>query len=418
MKIIKICFIFSLLFIVLKANANWQTTSAPNHYYYDITTDGSSLYSSTYMNGVFKSTDGGVSWQSSNTGLNGDGLRCYQIIFSQGKLFLATVDGIYVSTNSGSAWVKKSSGLPIGGGANNIFAFSVFENSGVYFAGVNNGIFRSTDGAESWLPTNVNGSQVQVVSFGLYNNILFAGRNNLTYLYKSTDNGISWSPVTVNQFSFTVFCFLPDNNNLFIGVLGGIYFTTNSGNSWTSSSSGLGSDPYNFSIVKSGNTYITSSGVGGLSVYKSTSGGNNWVDASQGLPFTGEVDKLLIWNNKLFAAASNGIYVRNLSELDGVKNISTVVPSQFSLQQNYPNPFNPSTKIKFDIPSVGNGRDRSVQLKIYDVLGKEAATLVNEHLKPGVYEADWNAENFPSGVYFYKLESGSFTETKKMLLIK
>ncbi len=88
------------------------------------------------------------------------------------------------------------------------------------------------------------------------------------------------------------------------------------------------------------------------------------------------------------------------------------------MQQNYPNPFNPSTKIKFDIPSVGNGRDRSVQLKIYDVLGKEAATLVNEHLKPGVYEADWNAENFPSGVYFYKLESGSFTETKKMLLIK
>jgi DNA recombination-dependent growth factor C len=88
----------------------------------------------------------------------------------------------------------------------------------------------------------------------------------------------------------------------------------------------------------------------------------------------------------------------------------------FVLKQNYPNPFNPSTKIKFRISSASGGE--FVKLKVYDVLGNEIATLVNESKTVGTYEILWNAENLPSGVYLYKLTAGNLVETKKMLLLK
>ena len=95
------------------------------------------------------------------------------------------------------------------------------------------------------------------------------------------------------------------------------------------------------------------------------------------------------------------------------------IPTQFELKQNYPNPFNPSTKISYALPKEG-----IVSLKIYDVLGKEVATLVNENKLAGYYEVDFNASAFASGIYFYKIEAGSpgeagnFAETRRMILVK
>ena len=95
-----------------------------------------------------------------------------------------------------------------------------------------------------------------------------------------------------------------------------------------------------------------------------------------------------------------------------------VIVDDFELSQNYPNPFNPSTKIKITIPSVGT-RDRvSVLLKVYDVLGNEVATIVNEEKPAGSYEVEFKGNNLSSGVYFYQLRAGSFIQTKKMLMIK
>jgi hypothetical protein len=87
----------------------------------------------------------------------------------------------------------------------------------------------------------------------------------------------------------------------------------------------------------------------------------------------------------------------------------------FDLSQNYPNPFNPVTTIKYSIPEVEGSR---VQLKIYDVLGNEIETLVNEAKPTGTYELTWNAANLPSGVYFYQLRAGSLVQTRKMILLK
>lgn len=92
---------------------------------------------------------------------------------------------------------------------------------------------------------------------------------------------------------------------------------------------------------------------------------------------------------------------------------SEIIPIEYSLQDNYPNPFNPVTNIKFGLP-----KESSVKLTVYDALGKEVTLLVNQHLEAGSFKADWNASDYPSGIYYYKLEAGEFTETKKMVLIK
>lgn len=99
-----------------------------------------------------------------------------------------------------------------------------------------------------------------------------------------------------------------------------------------------------------------------------------------------------------------------------VENNNNIAQS-YLLEQNYPNPFNPSTTIRFIVPGKRNSAEH-ISLKIYDILGKEAASLVNSNLSAGTYEIKWNAYNMSSGVYFYRLVSGSYSETKKMILAK
>ncbi len=94
-------------------------------------------------------------------------------------------------------------------------------------------------------------------------------------------------------------------------------------------------------------------------------------------------------------------------------NNDSELPTNFTLEQNYPNPFNPSTTIRFSIPNTGN-----VSLKIYDLLGQEILTLVNEQLSAGSYNVNFNAGELTSGIYFYRIETGSFTATKKLMLVK
>ena len=94
------------------------------------------------------------------------------------------------------------------------------------------------------------------------------------------------------------------------------------------------------------------------------------------------------------------------------------IPTSYALGQNYPNPFNPSTKISYSIPINNRSETQEVKLTIYDVLGKEIAILVNKEQKAGYYETQFDASNLTSGVYFYRLQVGSFNESKKMILLK
>jgi len=122
---------------------------------------------------------------------------------------------------------------------------------------------------------------------------------------------------------------------------------------------------------------------------------------------------------KLKQLADNVQQFCNNGFVIGVNNISSSLPESYVLYQNYPNPFNPSTKIRFLVPPSKGARGMmDIKLTIYDVIGKEITTLVNEQLKSGTYEIEWNASNFPSGVYFYKLMTSDFVQVKKMVLLK
>jgi hypothetical protein len=155
--------------------------------------------------------------------------------------------------------------------------------------------------------------------------------------------------------------------------------------------------------------------------------GQNSLPVEFGIGSATIIDSVIIrWYNGLtqrFANVTpNVIYNITEGQPLGINNNIVGIPSSFKLYQNYPNPFNPSTKIKFDIPNnlpLGRGvGGMIVSLKIFDILGKEIATLVNEPLSPGSYEVDWNASNFPSGVYFYQLKTDKFIKSKKLILIK
>jgi hypothetical protein len=97
----------------------------------------------------------------------------------------------------------------------------------------------------------------------------------------------------------------------------------------------------------------------------------------------------------------------------GVEILSSEIPNKYELYQNYPNPFNPVTRIKFDLP-----KQSLVKITVYDVTGQEVLLLVNQKMDAGRYSVSWNAVNYSSGIYFYRIESGEFTVTKKMILIK
>ena len=106
------------------------------------------------------------------------------------------------------------------------------------------------------------------------------------------------------------------------------------------------------------------------------------------------------------------------STLVSVDNGIVAIPNKYSLSQNYPNPFNPSTTIKYGLPKDDKREMRNVKVVVFDLLGREVVTLVNEKQKAGYYEVNWDASNFTSGVYFYTLRTGDFVRTKKMILIK
>ncbi|MDZ4712841.1 MAG: T9SS type A sorting domain-containing protein [bacterium] len=115
-----------------------------------------------------------------------------------------------------------------------------------------------------------------------------------------------------------------------------------------------------------------------------------------------------------FACGDSGVVLRiiNASTV-GVSNISNEIPSDYQLYQNYPNPFNPKTIINYQIPMFSN-----VILKIYDILGNEVVTLVNEKQNAGIYEAEFDGSGLASGIYFYRLIAGEFIHTKRMTLVK
>jgi hypothetical protein len=150
------------------------------------------------------------------------------------------------------------------------------------------------------------------------------------------------------------------------------------------------------------------SGLGGIK--KSTNSGENWVSeyASSGKTF---YSLFIVNENNIWCAGSGGVIVAKRLPT-GISGTFTEI-NEYKLYENYPNPFNPTTKIKFDVVKSG-----TVRIMVYDITGREIQTLVNERLQPGTYETTFDGSQLTSGVYFYRMVTDGYSETKRMILVK
>jgi len=298
----------------------------------------------------------------------------------------------------------------------------------------------TTDSASSYNPSiAVFGSNVHVV----WHNFIGGDNKEKIYYKRSTDFGVSWDTEIrlTNNTTVSSYPSIAVTGTIihvvwqdYRDINAEIYYkrSTNGGISWDSDRR-LTNDP-NFSGTPS--VAVSNSAVhivwrddrNGLAnseiYYKSSSDfGLNWSDDIRltnnignslipSIALSGSVVHIL-WHD--YRDGNSEIYYKRNPTANsiGIQNISTEIPSSYSLSQNYPNPFNPFTNVKFSIV-----KSRQVKLIVYDIKGREVQTLVNETLQPGTYETSFDGSTLNSGVYFYKLVTDGFTVTKKMILIK
>lgn len=230
---------------------------------------------------------------------------------------------------------------------------------------------------------------------GNLNKVDFDPANRLGYIWRTDNNPSTYAGMSLLS-ATNVSYWAIDNDNTIAGNPWGIYDGFTDQEKYQSLSSGIGR--------------TQAGGTSGRDVANVIGSG------PYSIPANGEITIAfaLIGGNNLSDLQANAVAARNkYTSLVGITNYNSELPSDFSLSQNYPNPFNPTTNIKFSIANPG-----LTSLKIYNTLGKEVASLVNEYLQAGSYDADWNASGNSSGVYFYRLQADGFVQTKRMLLIK
>lgn len=411
----KLYLLLGLFFVVSVCKADWvHITSYPANNAEDIVEKNGVLYAGALGSGVYVSYNNGANWIQRNNGLTTTrSTTVHSLAYLSSGLFIATTDGIFKTTNDGLNWIEKNNGIQIGPGAIYQFAYSLFEDAGALYAGTFNAIYKSTDAGDTWIPVTAVLEHNDFCSFNKYDNMLLVGTSgNHTPVIYSTNAGSNWTNMQLNGgFPTAAFCIFSQPGKIYVGTALGMYLSTNNGANFVNRSAGLGPDPYVFSLTKYGNTLFSGTNAW---VYKSTNDGLNWDTVTFSGQIFQDVNKVLIFDNKLFAAAYTGLWYRNLDEIvTGVENLPVQIPNEFKLTQNYPNPFNPTTSISYELPAAD-----FVSLKVFNLLGKEVASLVSEKQNAGSYKVEFNAASLASGIYFYKLQAGSFTSIKKMTLIK
>lgn len=390
-----------LTFYIGNTSAQWVSVSnglPSSASSYAFAVNGNNIFAGLTV-GVYRSTDNGSSW--TQAGLNTYTINCLAVLGN--NIFAGTqLNGLFISSDNGITWTPASLNISIVKSLS-VNGTDLFAGSGS--SGTSGGVFKSTNNGVNWTQSSFDKATYSLATSG---NNIFAG-TLASGIYLSTNRGTTWTQTSMN--TGTILSMTISGSNIFAGTLSsGVYLSTNNGSSWTQTSLNTGAA---FSLAANG-TDIFVGKQSGSGVYYTSNNGGSWNQKNQGFTTIGTIGALLIDNNTLYAGNwGQGIWKRSLSEIIGIKNISSEVPSGFSLNQNYPNPFNPTTNINFSILVSG-----LVNLTVYDVNGREVQTLVNESLNSGTYESTFDAGQFSSGIYFYTLSTPSFSETKKMILQK
>ena len=289
--------------------------------------------------------------------------------------------GIYISQDTAKTWFRANNSPP------NVYTLCV---SGSYVYGANNStIYRSSDFGENW--TKINDTLLDINALAANGSDIIAGR-----FYSAVH------PDTV---------FPPP---------GGVFLSTDYGQTWAPFMTGLPDFPQVFSLAKHNNNFFVGLEAGFNNelypgtFYTSTPAQGNWSNYGVGLPYT-SIGTVYVNDSSIFVGTGNeGMWYKPLSQITSISQPKTQSFSKtFRLEQNYPNPFNPSTIIEYSL-SV----ESKVKLEIYDILGRKISTLVNKIQKAGNHSVVFNGGNLASGIYFYRLSAGNFIETKKLVLLK
>ena len=392
-------------------------------------------------NFIAKTTNSGINWNNISKKINTDMLVKF---FDQNTGYISGVRGIFAkSFDGGNTWTK----MPIG----------TLEKLELCFLNLNTGwllsgdrkVYKTTNAGINWSITNLNttqqlfniyfadqnkgwisgdsgtilyssnsGSNWSTLNTAVHSKILktvqFSNQNLAaitmdSIILVSTNMGINWSENYIPEENWIFDVCITDNNSAYAFSYKYIFKTSNSGLNWTKVNNDLQNGGKDVNYI--GSTFYV---VTGSNVYKSVNGGINWANSElNNSPYTCYSISYINENTGWVAGESGSLFRNNNSTAIGIEPISNEIPIQFLLFQNYPNPFNPETSIKFDLPE-----NTFVKFVVFDITGKEIEVLVNEHLKKGSYDIKWNAANLPSGIYFYRLITEKFSDSRKMILIK
>ena len=353
---------------------------------------------------IFRTYDGGAYGNVISTGTTN---TYYDFCDAGSGILYLTGSQKCILKNSGSFWQT------IFTGTGNYYSISVLAPNTIYVVGDSpDNINKSTNGGNNWTalvsPTN---NTLKGVFFVDVLTGLICGQTGT--LFRTTDGGATWTRQSKStSINFEKMYFINSSTGIVVGSGGSVQKTTDGGTTWIPKQSNVNTNLNSICFYPP--DLFWAAGDNGK-IIKSSNAGESWVVQNTNNSAVTFNDIFASSVDTAYAVTSQSVMYKttNSGGLTFIEPISNEVPDKFSLSQNYPNPFNPTTNIKFQLPNSG-----FVKLTVIDMLGREVETLINENLNAGTYNADWNASNYSSGVYLYKIQAGDFSEIKKMVLVK
>jgi photosystem II stability/assembly factor-like uncharacterized protein len=402
----------------------------------------------------------------------------YQSPWNKREIFVTNSNKVMRSLDVGETWVQVGTQMPYGYISNSFFVSP--KDTNIFLCAIDSSdnvhgkVLRSTNYGQTWTETfsgNRSSDGIPMEMDPNHTDTIYYGPTD-SIIFRSTNFGLTWASVS-SQF-FENICqikVLPGNSNTII--VGSAAFigngtakvrrSTDWGATWSLRDSNVGPYPevpaiatslldsiiycnqyrgnFNNGVKRSFDKGATWSHVNidispwGLDISKDdpnvfvyapwdySSGTAAYITYNKGVQFTpmpalsAPANFAVYFYNRrtLFLQQATGIYKLkvDISTPIGIQPVSTEIPKEFSLQQNYPNPFNPNTNIRFSIP-----KQSGVRVEVYDAIGRSINVLVDERLNPGIYNVQWDASGFSSGVYYYRINTDTYTETRKMILLK